>query len=161
MALSFWATALESASAFETSALDPLGWDTARSMESGVIRDSNKLQVFKSVVRLDAISVVHVLTTSQASANMLLHDEIMLKAILAAADVDADVSASKLVAAAGPVAVLASGTSPVGIAALPGTVLVIPSLESRWECLELFSALLATSEHNASATLDRFPSIIA
>ena len=74
-------------------------------MLSGVICDRQQLKVFQSVVVLDSVAVVDVFSLAETPSKVCLHDETMLKAILAAANVDADVSAGELVAPASPVAV--------------------------------------------------------
>ena len=93
MALSFALTTLKYCTAFNTGAINPFGLHAAWMMLSNVICDSDKLQVFKSVVRLDAISVVHVLVRRKASSNVLFHNEIVFKAICTTSCVDSDVAA--------------------------------------------------------------------
>ena len=105
MALNFALTTLKYCAALDTDALGPLGWDAARMMLSSVICDSDKLQVFKSVVRLDAISVVHLFARLKASSKVRLHNEIVFKAICAASSVDPDIAAPKSVTTASPISV--------------------------------------------------------
>ena len=86
-------------------------------MLSGVICDRQQLKVFQSVVVLDSVAMVDVLSLAQTPSKVCLHDETMLKAILAAANVGPDVSACELVAPSSPVAVFLSGPSACWVAA--------------------------------------------
>ena len=117
MALNFALTTLKYCAALDTGALDPLGWDAARMMLSSVICDSDKLQVFKSVVRLDAISVVHLLAKPKASSKVRFHNEIVFKAIRAASGVDPDIAAAELIAPPAPIPIPLSGAAPTGVGA--------------------------------------------
>ena len=51
----------------------------ASMMVLGVIVDANEFKIFKSIVRLDFISVVNVLEFLQTPAKMPSHDNAMLK----------------------------------------------------------------------------------
>jgi hypothetical protein len=112
-------TTLESTTADETISGDPLGFDAARSMAAGVIRDRHQLQVCKSVVRLDPIDVVDVFATSKAATKMLFHDEIVLKAILTEPRIDSDVSRTEDVSTTSPVRVPFAGSTTGGVTACP------------------------------------------
>lgn len=83
--------ALKWFSAVEAFALNPPGRLHAVMMLSGVIRDSENFKVLKSVVVLDLVSVVDVLPPLQLSAKVRLHDDTMLKLVIAA-DSNSDVS---------------------------------------------------------------------
>lgn len=71
--------ALKYRAALQASALDHAPDLWARMMLSGVIFDRQNLKVRKSVVGLDSVSVVDVLSARQASAKVSFHDDTVLK----------------------------------------------------------------------------------
>ena len=72
-------------------ALNPPGRLHARMMVLGVISDSENLKVFKSIVVLDFVSVVDVLSSVQLSPKVRLHDDTMFKLVVIA-NANSDVS---------------------------------------------------------------------
>ena len=66
-------------SAMPALALDHSSWTWARMMLSGVIFDRQDFQVFRSIVVLDTVSVVDVLTLREASAKQAFHDDTVFK----------------------------------------------------------------------------------
>jgi hypothetical protein len=63
----------------------------ARMMEAGMIFDSENLKVLNSVVVLDAVPMMDVLSCEQRSAKMAFHDDTVLKLEIRA-DTNCDVS---------------------------------------------------------------------
>ena len=74
-------------------ALDPVPGCpvNASMMEPGVVADGEELKIRKSVVRLDAIAVVDVLSAAEASAKVSSHDNAVLK-LVGIADPDGNVA---------------------------------------------------------------------
>jgi len=130
-------------------------------MVGSVSLHSDKLQVVKSVVRLDAVAMVDLLARSQASSQMRLHDETMFKAILATADVDSDVAAAEFVATASPVGVLVARLPSVLVGATLRAVFPLASLDGAGEGIELVSAFPASNSHRSPSHANRFAPIVA
>lgn len=61
-------------------------------MAAGVVADIKDLQVLRSVIRADTVSVVDLLVISESASKHSRHDDTMFEGVLAWADSHADVS---------------------------------------------------------------------
>jgi hypothetical protein len=79
MPLNFSAIALKTFSAFDAFALDHCPDLWPRMMLSGVIFNTKDIKIFKSIVVLNSITMVDMFSGVELAAQMLLHNDTVLK----------------------------------------------------------------------------------
>ena len=79
MAVNLDNSALKYCATGEACAVNPACGINAWSMFSGVVLDSEQLKVFQSIVVLDSVSVVDVLSCAEITAKVSRHDDTVLK----------------------------------------------------------------------------------
>ena len=127
-----------------------------------MIDDRQDDKVCRSVVLLVAVDVVYVLVAAEISAKHSRHDVTVLKNV-SAVHSDADVTVAADEPPASPVAVVGSCPASCWVAALPGAVAVLATLESARVRAELLAAPLTRRLHASSkaASCDPIVSRIA